>query len=275
MTRISDEHRQRNVDSRSAWDLFSDHRRRVTEILLATGGGRLSVWGAGNCNDLDLPRLLTKFEAIQLVDIDETAIRTGVARQELTDCDRLTTSNVDVTGVLELLQSPAGSMPSADELDSWQAAIEVASLPDGLAESDATVSLCLLTQLIDSVNLAIGDQHPRFANLALALRKRHLELLLSSVRAGGDAILITDVVSSATFPALVELPADQLNYAIAEQVHRRNFFTGTNPGRLMQLFATDPTLARLSGSVRGLLPWRWDLGPRMYAVYGIHVVRRV
>lgn len=49
-------HRGFNATTRTHWDRYAVHRRRVTTLLLAGGNGqgRLCVLGAGNCNDLDL-----------------------------------------------------------------------------------------------------------------------------------------------------------------------------------------------------------------------------
>jgi hypothetical protein len=57
-----------NKSSAAAWEPFTSHREKVTALLTGSAaGGRLCVLGAGNCNDLDLARLLLAYAEITLV----------------------------------------------------------------------------------------------------------------------------------------------------------------------------------------------------------------
>lgn len=93
--------RQRNAQSRDAWDSFAKHRARVMQLiqqcvaeraeLLSTGNSPtsstdnwpigLAVLDAGNCNDLDMSRLTTTLAKVVLVDCDQQAVEQRVARQ--------------------------------------------------------------------------------------------------------------------------------------------------------------------------------------------------
>lgn len=269
---IRDVHLQRNQSSQSAWELFAEHRSHVTDIMTSAGGGRLSVWGAGNCNDLDLSKLVTCFSEIHLIDIDKDAIQRGLKRQGLESADGIFVHQIDVSGSFDVLESWSNVTPG-DEISRGLVNFASACLPQELREFDVSVSLCLLTQLIDSIKLAVGDNHPQFVSIMQTIRLRHLQLLLESVRPGQPAYLISDLISSETFPSLRDIPQAQLNAALAEQVECRNFFTGTNPGRLVEVFQQDSVLRQLTRDVRVSEPWRWNLGPRVYGVYALEMTR--
>jgi hypothetical protein len=54
-------------------------------------GGRPGSPGAGNCSDIDLARLLDRFEQVHLVDLDSEAVIHGVAAQQSTQRARAST----------------------------------------------------------------------------------------------------------------------------------------------------------------------------------------
>jgi len=60
-----------NSRSASLWDIYADHRRRLTDLVVSSArGSDLVVLGAGNANDLDLAALACRFERIHLADVD-------------------------------------------------------------------------------------------------------------------------------------------------------------------------------------------------------------
>lgn len=276
MNRVAQLQADRNAATRPNWDLFEPHRRRVTELLLAqTGDGtkRLCVLGAGNANDLDLARLLPQFAEVHLVDLDATALAEGQRRQALESgvAGRLHLhGGVDVTGVAELLSrwTPAAP-PSDDEAVSCVRLAAEAAVPTLPAPFDVVASVCLLTQLADSVVNSVGQQHARFVELLLAVRTRHVRLLVELLAPGGAGLLITDVVSSDTCPELKNVPEGQLAELLQRAIAARNFFHGANPFVLAQLLRSEVRLAPLVGRVELLAPWRWNLGPRVYAVCAV------
>lgn len=80
-----------NRETAPLWDEFASHRATVTSHLVAAlhdNGERasdarksLSVLGAGNSNDLDLPTLLRTYDDVHLVDIDAQSLQNGVRKQ--------------------------------------------------------------------------------------------------------------------------------------------------------------------------------------------------
>lgn len=276
MNRIATIHAQRNADTRPNWDLFEPHRRRVTEILLTLAAGegqRLCVLGAGNSNDLDLARLAQRYAAVHLVDLDAVALSAGLASQALEPrlAERVHLhGGIDVTGVGHELSAWSPQLPPSDaELTACVERAIKAAAPDLSAPFDAVASVCLLTQLADGVVLSLGQEHARFAELMLAIRTRHVRLLAELLSPGGTGALITDVVSSASSAELTSVPDVQLGALLQRLVAERNFFHGANPFALVRLFQVDPMLLRLLHRVRLLAPWRWNLGPRVYAVCGL------
>lgn len=237
---------ERNRESRDSWEAFADHRTRVTSLLLestpSTAAPSLCLFGAGNCNDVDLPHLLSRFERIHLVDYDAAALSAGVQRQELHGEHKLA-----LHGGVDLRAEP----PWQPEL------VEVAA------------SLCLLSQLLEDDASRAHASGPSALQQLQATRRRHLQLLVESLKPGGQGILITDLVSSETVPQLSEVSHEQLPRLIADCIARRNFFTGLNPAAILDVLRNDPWFAARLESVTPIDPWKWDFGPRCYAVYGV------
>ena len=279
MNRVKDGHLQRNLSTRDCWDGYAHHRSVVTNLLVRAGSsddGSLCVLGAGNCNDLDLQELHRTFSEIHLVDLDDEAIAEGVNRQLPREQSKLHQhGHCDITGVTHLLANwSADRLPTNDELDACLT--ELTQLPPlGLPHTfDVVASVCVLTQLFDSVVGTLGESHPRFIEFITAIRTQHLQLMLNSLRPGGVAVLITDVVASTTLPQLLTIPEADLFPTISRAINEQNFFTGTNPAVLKSLIQSHPKIAPLVTRVRLSRPWRWQLLNKVHAVYAIEVTRR-
>lgn len=275
-----DELKRRNRQSRDAWDLYGPHRTRVAQLLREAATDqprprRLAALGAGNCNDLDLPGLLRDFDEIHLVDLDATALEAGIARQagDIAERGRIKLhGRMDVTGCLNQLAAELAPESSNGTLDAWLAKIRALPPFPQPSPFHVVVSLGMLTQLAEIALLLLGGpNHPRGNDLLLALRNHHLRKLLEMTRPGGVAILVTDVVSSFTFPNLTILNDYELADALYQQVALKNFFTGANPYALEALFRKDPVLSPRVASVQMLAPWRWQQGPRTLLVSGVKI----
>lgn len=275
---ISDEHRRRNRTTREAWELYAGHRRRVAELLAreGTGGGRLCLLGAGNCNDLDLNRLADAFAEVHLVDLDADALAEGVARQAPRAAERIVRhAPVDVTGIAARLAAwSEGRRPSSDEALDCLRAAEAAPAAELPGPFDVVASVGLLTQLIDSAQLALGKEHPQLVPLMLAIRHRHARLMLELLRPGGAGLLVSEIVSSDTAPELLAVDEAQLPALAARLIQARNFFTGCNPFALQMLFQNDPVLAPRVAQAQLLRPWRWQFVNRVYAVSAARFERK-
>jgi hypothetical protein len=226
------------------------------------------VLGAGNCNDLDLPALLGAYRAVHLVDLDGEALAAGVARQGLAGHPAVRLhEGLDLTGVLGRLSawSPGSAIPEGELAACAEAPLrEVRPALPGPFE--VATSVCLLSQLLNGVVRTAGEKHPRFLEALRAVRAGHLRLLADLVAPGGTGALVTDVVSSDSFPALAAAPERLLPALLGQLVRERNFFHGVNPAVLASVFENDPAVAPQVTGLEWALPWLWDFGPRVYLV---------
>ena len=280
--RFVDELKRRNLQTREAWDLYAPHRRRVAQLAHAAAEDqprprRFCALGAGNCNDLDLAALLADFDEIHLVDLDAAAIADGIARQAVAHPERIKAhGRMDVTGCLDPLARELSS-PGVDDarIDAWIEKIRTLPPFPQPSPFHVVASLGLMTQLAEIALLVLGGpNHPRGNDLLFALRNHHLRKLLEMTRPGGIALLVTDVVSSFTFPNLPILNDTELPTAMYQQIAMKNFFTGSNPYALEALFRNDADLHGRATEVEMLDPWRWNQGHRTLLVSGLRLKAR-
>ena len=275
---IQDEQRHRNEICSDCWQLYASHRQHVTQLLLADGSmghSRLAVLGAGNCNDLDLQLLAEHFTEIHLVDIDADALTRGVAQQDVVDQRHLVLhAAVDLTGLTGWLSrwSP-DSPPDNSEIDGIIGGLLAAPAFQLDSPVDVVISVCLLSQIVDSIGLSVGQQHPRFLPLLAAVRIQHLRMIASLLRPGGRFLLVTDFVSSDTCAELEQATEEQLPELAGRLIGDHNFFTGLNPFVLQLLLSKDPHLSADLEHVHLFRPWLWSFPTRVYAVAAIQAVR--
>ena len=270
------EQARRNAEADVTWALYAPHRERVTRLLLdarTSAGERLCLLGAGNLNDLDLLALSSAFREIVLVDVDAAALRRGVWRQGFADDARFrVVAPTDVTGVFAELTS--GQLVGDDAIDRCRQKLNQTPDLGEHVRCEVVASVGLLTQLIDGVLLSIGESHPRSWELVSAVRSQHLRLLLELTVAGGAAVLVTEVVSSDSCPALLSVSNDDLLPLLKREIASRNFFTGTNPAALQELLRTEAGIAEQLASSQLTRPWLWPFVARIYAVYGATLRKR-
>lgn len=267
MNRIQDEHRRRNALTRDNWVPFTVHRRHIMRLLTAECGPdrELCILGAGNCNDLELPALAAMYRRTLLIDLDQEALQQGLQRQLPASHPAVATRRVEVTGALdELAARPPGTV-EADWLDAW--CRRAAAAPKPIPETfDVVASVCLISQLVDSLVQILGQAHPQFLAAVAAIRGRHLKLLRELTKPGGAFVLVSDFVSSLTVPELPRLSEQQIAQRLPHWIASGNFFTGLNPFVLLSLMRGDPGPEARGRSIGWEGVWRWDLGAREYAV---------
>lgn len=275
---IRDEQVRRNLASRNAWALYTRHRRNVTNLICEAAPAvscKMCILGAGNCNDLDLPQLVDKSHEIHLVDLDAEALRWGLRQQGLEGrSEFILHGDVDVSGIADFCATWAGREPTTDDLQRCLAALN--QCPPLLNEQSFGVvaSVCLISQLIDSLVKTLGESHPQFLALMAAVRMQHLRTLSDMTSAGGKVLVVTDFVSSVSYPPLTDCAPAELPKLIAELINQRNFFTGLNPFVLERLFRESSELAPSLNDVQLTRPWLWEFGARTYACCAI-TARRV
>jgi hypothetical protein len=274
---------RRNALSADCWQLYAGHRRSVMELLtgvpIVSSTPALCVLGAGNSNDLDLRQLVTRFSNLHLVDLDGDSLDRGVARQNLDSAAGIHVhGGVDLTGLIGLMDSWK-SLGSASEQQVRQCLQQPvspspASLVGLAGGMDVVASVCMLSQLIDSVVSVLGRTHPCFLDMVLSLRREHLRLMLDLLCDGGQGVLITDFVSSDTCPELAHVPPAQLVSLCIELIRRDNFFTGLNPFAIANSLRQDPLFQGRIGDVELSPPWCWRYVTRTYAVAAVLFSKR-
>ncbi len=264
---ISEAHRRRNQSTKSFRSAMSEHRQRLMELLRndnGSPGGHLALLGAGNANDVDLSELVNHYDSVTLIDLDEDALRLAFKELSLEQRTKVTClGGVDVTGIFASLASADTS--SRDGVRSIIRQTMSARLPSN-KRFDVVASTCLISQLIDSINMVMPAQHPLYLELVLAVRNRHIEQIAELLVSGGKGVLISDFVASETAPELATLKTSQLLAAAQNWIRQNNFFTGCNPNAIHQFLADSSKRLEIVGvTMKG--PWRWDIGTKMFAVF--------
>lgn len=272
---ITLEHQRRNCETRDRREAMSDHRARITQLIREVcpdEPASLCVLGAGNGNDIELHELVRCFDRVSLVDLDVESLAHAVSGLGAASASVDLFGGVDVTGLIDVLSGWAGGPVSERAA---VAAIEVAHgtpVPE-IGTFDVVASTCLLTQLIDSVCMAMPGDHPHFIELLLAVRNRHLKMIAELLNPDGVGILVSDFVSTETAPELAAMPDSEIPNAAMRWIKDQNFFTGVNPFMLRSHYQTDPATAAMVEFRKMARPWRWDIGMKQFAVCALAVQR--
>lgn len=265
---------QSNAKSAKHETHFAGHRAQFTSLVRAAapagGAGRLALFGAGNCHDLDLAALGAVYGEIHLVDLDRAAIEGAAARKPEDLRSRMFLhAPVDLSGVIGTLDSWATRRPLISELD--------ATLKPGCAaivdvlptEFDVAVSCCLATQLSFGLTAVLGDGHPRLSEIRQCVLTIHLRSLAEVTRPGGAVLFISDTCSSDTYPLDGLAPDANLREVLAEVSRTGNVFFGADPLLVSQILRKDAELSVRAINLRPTDPWLWQNGPsRIFLVSG-------
>jgi hypothetical protein len=265
-----------NSRSASLWDIYAEHRRRLTDLVASSACGRdLIVLGAGNANDLDLPTLVQRYEEIHLADVDAVAIARAVRRQDAATSARLAVhGGRDLSGLLRWLPAWREQPPSLELLArvARSAGAWAAAQIDGTF--DVVLSDCLLSQIAWTCFRALGDG-PLLANVLDIAMAAHLRTLVALARPGARCLLVTDVVSSETQPLEALLASRRGEALLAHLEERQALFSGTSPQLARHMLAKDPDLAPHVEDVSLLEPWLWRISrSRTVLVYALAFSRR-
>ena len=266
---------QSNRNSHRHLGRYSEHRRRLTELVLtrcaAGSGGRLCVLGAGNCQDLELEQLAAHFGELHLVDLDPEALLNARARQSAATRERLTLhAGIELSQMLDQmdLYRSLRVAPEAIAEHPSSAALAVAQkLGTGF---DCVLSACVLSQMQHALLTELGDSHRLFPALSYTLTLTHLRTLAALTRPGGHAILATDAATEQMAPlARLGSDVDWLDLLRSLAVSG-DLFTSLNPLLLSQMLLDDPVLAK-DVNVRPITDaWLWQNSEqRLYLVYAL------
>ena len=270
-----------NLSTRSHWEHFAAHRAQVEQLLLPDcthPAGRLCVLGAGNCNDLDLPRLAGRFDEIHLVDLDPAAVAQAVQRQGVEGSPQIRLhAPVDLTGIADALGSWRGRPPAAGAIDTVIRQAADAPHPAFGGPFDVVLSPCILSQIVGYARDALGRSHARCVDLRLAVRQRHLRLIVDLLAPGGSGLIVSDLATAGSGHALAGPSAGSshaLDSVVKKLINRRDAFAGLDPDAVQAGLRHDPRIGPLVGDVRFIRPWLWTLGlEKAFLVYAIRLRR--
>ncbi len=84
-----------------AWEKWAEYRKELTDYLLRStrAGSTVTVFGAGECNDLDLSCMLQHFGRISLYDAHMAAMQCGLKRQGVEKRSEIQLIQSDFVGI--------------------------------------------------------------------------------------------------------------------------------------------------------------------------------
>jgi hypothetical protein len=272
---------ERNRQTRDLLTYVS-HREHTMRLLTAAAVSlqnasekSVSVLGAGNCLDLDLKKLSTQFHKINLLDLDPTAVAHGFGSQLPENHSETASARDAVNAIAPVdLATPLANLTREDFAD----AARVDQICSALAApfesvlvspADVVASTCLLSQMIDGLSQLTSQNTPSFVPLLQGLRQGHFRRMLQLLKPRGQGIFISDLVSSDSTPVLKEVSDNQLPQLLAQCLSSGNFFSGLNPGIVLQELQSCSGISDQCSDVQIHPPWRWHMGPRVYAVYAV------
>jgi len=270
-----------NRSTRSHWEHFAAHRAQVEQLLLpdcSHPAGRLCVLGAGNCNDLDLPRLAERFDEVHLVDLDPAAIARAVRRQGVEGSPRICLyAPVDLTGIADALGSWRGRAPAAGVIDAVIRQAVDSAQPGLGGPFDVVLSPCILSQIVGYARDALGRSHPRCPDLRVAVRQRHFRLIVDLLAPSGSGLIVSDLASAASVQALAGASAGStpaLDGIMKKLINRKDAFASLDPDAVQAGLRNDPRVGPLVSDIQFIRPWLWTLGPRKaFLVYALRLRR--
>lgn len=246
------------------WAAFANHRDTIMQIVRNLSRGpqsTLCVLGSGRTTDLDLIELSQHFAKIDLIDLEPSLTQAALQQRGFSEQHHVRAlGGIDVTG-LETHWTKFRNSPTEDSLKEIIEACNQ-SCPD-LDQYDVVASTCLLTQIIrhafetiekSGLPPAIAENY--LPQVIRAIREQHIGYLLDHSKAGGSAILITDLTSSDALPEML-LPNADLNQLMSTKVTQGNHFHGINPTAILGTTQLPRITAKIA-HLQATAPWIWN-----------------
>jgi hypothetical protein len=272
--RALDELRAANRLNEGYWDLYESHRDRLTRLLEAVQRGEgLCVLGAGNGDDLDLPRLVRAFGEVHLVDLDGEALARSLARVPELQRRRITVhAGLDLGGLLDSMEAWADDFPDEARWRSLadEAAARIAArLP---RRFDVVLSDCIVSQLAIPFFRALVARPPEWAALMRALGRAHVGAMASLLAPGGTGVLLGDFPHGGPASDAGAVTSwDTLDPEVLRRL-RDGIQLLRKPEVLLDL-AKAPDLPVPLESIRLTEPWPWMQSHGLQVAYGVLVKR--
>lgn len=277
---IRRQHEQQKESNRASLKYFShfeNHRAQLTELIVnsaSAGLGRICILGAGNCFDMDLAQLVKVFSEVHLVDLDRLAIANARAR-----LPKSLAQKVFLHGTVDLCNTQK-------EMKAWRA-METSpealiTFPDRAIQKvlrelpgpfDCVVSACLISQIMLSNRLVLGDGHPLLEAVMVTLLVTHLRLMAQLTGNGGRSLWVSDV-SSDEIASLDDFdPKDNGLPYLTQRIHQANVFTYVEPSLLCEVALQDPDFSKRCELRAPLKSWLWQNGPNnRFLVYACEIL---
>jgi hypothetical protein len=273
-----------NSNATHQHEAYASHRRHLTELLMArpaagapsAGGPSLCVLGAGNCGDLDLERLASRYRSIHLVDIDAEALERARARQSAsTRAVLVPVAPLDLSGLLGPLDRWQKRQVTPDELlgHPQRTALDIARALGG--PFDVVVSACVLSQMHLSVRNVLTDSHSLFQAASYTLNLTHLRTLSLLAKPGqGVALLVSDVATEQMAPLSGSRARGDFRSLLDHLLQTGAVFDAVRPDVIVGIACDDPSLVRELGLSSVVDAWVWQNGPRRaFLVYALELPR--
>jgi len=223
-------------DPESKYAGWQSYRAKVTQFISDNMNrgetNSLFVFGAGECNDIDLIFLASVFDSVVLSDIDLFSITEGITRQQLDkerqekiSKQRLDYSGLEEAGFFETLSQMAGKKADEKEIVKYikniiRSAEKREIQTDKKDTYDTVIVLPTYTQIaftqmeallrilydygiyqLDTLNRILNEMY----NAMPAILERYNELILSKVKSGGKVIVLTDILEITDSSLLAKL----------------------------------------------------------------------
>ncbi|HEX5243817.1 MAG TPA: hypothetical protein VFW23_11195 [Tepidisphaeraceae bacterium] len=249
-----------NNSTARQWAMYSSHRQHIEKLITpASPGGRICVFGAGNCNDLDLHWLTQVYSQSHLVDLDAGSLASAVDRQRPPKPASICLwAPFDLSGIGDVLRNWRQAPPSDDQIGQCIERIEQSSThhPRDKERFDLVLSPCVLSQILISARQSIGATHRVYPKIRDALLAHHLKMAYRSIKPGGRCVIVIDLASTEEFGSTAGIEEDQLPDLMRSLIARKKCFNALTPAALAQaahqhLRITAPFFTA---------PWLWHLG---------------
>ncbi|MDW3191835.1 MAG: hypothetical protein R8G66_05710 [Cytophagales bacterium] len=234
------------------WERYASHREKTSQLITALIRPEpvksMAILGAGSGLDLELAQWQSLLDQITLIDINGQLLDDASAVHPLVDFSKVEQLGaIDFTGLYDRLDQP-GTM------NDWVAA---AAKPTKITDRtfDLVVSDAVFSEMINMIHPSIPEGD--LSMLIRTLRKKHLNDLLSLLNPGGVLVFITDLVSTASAPDLLQWPEDQLNLMMEKLLIDQNFFAGCNPYAIVNDCENDTALIENISRIELTKPWLW------------------
>jgi len=233
---------------------WKEYRAEVSQFIsdnTAEGNrGNLFVFGAGECNDIDLGFLTSVFDSIVLSDIDIKSIFDGIARQKINkeQAAKISKQRLDYSGLeearfFETLSQMAGSRADEEEIINYIRNLKVSTdwtevFTNGNEKYNMVLVLPTYTQIVftqmeallrilydygiyglDALNRILNEMYTAMP----AILERYNQLILSKVSDGGKVILLTDILEITDFSLAKLLKENIKNKAYIQNHIKENY----------------------------------------------------